>query len=353
MNELNPDPGRSGRLEISELKKQIGKYETLLSQLKNSIKDGIVELNPIINEEGNIIDFTICFFNDAFKAYSENDISGFIGKRLLKTDNIFLKELWFKLLKEAIISNEKIELEKYIPFWKKYLNITLFYNQEENLLSCITKDTTTERENRRKYQRLFHSNNDGIFLCNCKGEFLEGNKVFHQLVGHSHEELKGKVLHTLIPREWIVACKKPENREELNKLPNTYEVEYKRSDNKTLPVNIRISVTNQEENSRSELWGIIRDLSYQNKIKEELNNKEKFIREVNEITRLGVFTHDFILNEHKWSDELFSILKLDKNVFKPSLDQLLKRVHPDDQDIVNTAVKKLKSSKKHSSSITE
>ncbi len=47
MNELNPDPGRSGRLEISELKKQIGKYETLLSQLKNSIKDGIVELNPI------------------------------------------------------------------------------------------------------------------------------------------------------------------------------------------------------------------------------------------------------------------------------------------------------------------
>lgn len=334
------------RLEISELKKQIGKYETLLSQLKNSIKDGIVELNPIINEEGNIIDFTICFFNDAFKAYSENDISGFIGKRLLKTDNIFLKELWFKLLKEAIISNEKIELEKYIPFWKKYLNITLFYNQEENLLSCITKDITTERENRRKYQRLFHSNNDGIFLCNCKGEFLEGNKVFHQLVGHSHEELKGKVLHTLIPREWIVACKKPENREELNKLPNTYEVEYKRSDNKTLPVNIRISVTNQEENSRSELWGIIRDLSYQNKIKEELNNKEKFIREVNEITRLGVFTHDFILNEHKWSDELFSILKLDKNVFKPSLDQLLKRVHPDDQDIVNTAVKKLKSSKK-------
>ena len=121
-----------------------------------------------------------------------------------------------------------------------------------------------------------------------------------------------------------------------------YEIEYVTSRNKIIPISVRLSFTLDEEGQLNGMWGVIRDLTYQYKISSELDNKEKFIEEVKAITKLGVFKHNFDTNDHWWSDELFSILKLDKNIFQPSLDKFLNRVHPDDKATVAKAVESFK-----------
>ncbi len=67
----------------------------------------------------------------------------------------------------------------------------------------------------------------------------------------------------------------------------------------------------------------------------ELKRVNYILDEAQKIAHLGSFQYNFKKNKLTFSDELFKILKLDKNRVKPSFDLALTYVHDDDDDKKN------------------
>ena len=345
MNKLNSPTGNRYEKNISDLEKQISKYENLLDNLRDRIRDGIIELSPVTNNLQEVINFKIEYFNQAFNDYDPDTLPLLLGKNILQEGGIYKSDMWFQYLKETYVSNTPLEVKKYIPLWKKHLKISIFHNEKDGNLTCITKDITEEIENRKKYQELFHSSSDGIFLCSSDGHFIECNQTFEKLVGLYEKKIKNKPLKTILPGNWLTdKALEQQNILELNS--KAFETELAHKNGTSIPISIRLSVTKDIDGKPIYIWGIVRDLTNQYKISSELSNKEKLIHELKDITNLGVFKHNFITDSHWWSDELYALLKLNKNSYTPTLKDFFKKIHPEDYQTVREGLELLKSSNK-------
>jgi PAS domain S-box-containing protein len=67
------------------------------------------------------------------------------------------------------------------------------------------------------------------------------------------------------------------------------------------------------------------------KVEEQLRRSETRLAEAQRLAHMGSYDIDVHTGESKWSDETFRILGLDSSVNKPSVEELLKAVHPEDK----------------------
>ena len=62
--------------------------------------------------------------------------------------------------------------------------------------------------------------------------------------------------------------------------------------------------------------------------------KTMHFEEANKIAKLGIWEHDIINKTLVWSDEIYNLLKINKNEFNLSYDSFFDFIHPDDKDFV-------------------
>lgn len=72
---------------------------------------------------------------------------------------------------------------------------------------------------------------------------------------------------------------------------------------------------------------------YEEKAREshELRHKEKLLSESQKIARMGSWRYDFSSGEVEWSDGVYEIYKLSPDSFKPTLENCLNIIHPEDR----------------------
>ncbi len=70
---------------------------------------------------------------------------------------------------------------------------------------------------------------------------------------------------------------------------------------------------------------------------EKLSASEAELQEANRIAVMGRWEYDIGNEKLYWSDTIYEIFEIDKNVFNPSYDAFLAAIHPDDRDMVNKA----------------
>ena len=71
-----------------------------------------------------------------------------------------------------------------------------------------------------------------------------------------------------------------------------------------------------------------------------LRSSEARLSEAQAAAQLGSWTWDPATGELAWSDELYRIYGLDRASFRPTLDNYLDRVHPEDRDRVSAALRR-------------
>jgi len=88
------------------------------------------------------------------------------------------------------------------------LNITAVKIRDETVLVTVAKDTTEQRnmeralaESEEKYRTLVECARDSIFTIDERGVFLFANKVGAETLGYQPEDLVGKTLWDLFPKE--------------------------------------------------------------------------------------------------------------------------------------------------------
>lgn len=79
------------------------------------------------------------------------------------------------------------------------------------------------------------------------------------------------------------------------------------------------------------------EIAQHKQTEESLRKSEKGLAEAQHIAQIGSWELDLLTDTLYWSDEIFSIFEIDQAQFGASYEALLRIIHPEDRDAVNTA----------------
>ncbi|ACM19262.1 sensor protein, DUF3365, PAS, PAS, PAS, PAS and PAS domain-containing, heme-binding [Geotalea daltonii FRC-32] len=203
----------------------------------------------------------------------------------------------------------------------------------------ITERKTAEeslRQSQEKYRAIFENTGAATIIVEEDGTISMANKEFEQLSGYYREELEGK-------RSWkeFVA---EENREkesakqglpvEVNACPDSYEFRFTGADDSVRDVVVR--------------WGGIPgtgkrvasflDITEQKRIEEALRSSESLLALAQKISHLGSWDWDIESNAFRWSDEMYRIWGVNRELFPVSYEAVFAMVHPEDREGLNRAI---------------
>ena len=83
------------------------------------------------------------------------------------------------------------------------------------------------------------------------------------------------------------------------------------------------------------LYGIIQDITAIRKIQTTLRESEANLKEAQRIAKIGSYHVNLLTNTVEWSDEMYTILGVDKTSHMPTLENFAQFVHPDDEHIIS------------------
>ncbi|MCW8987816.1 MAG: PAS domain S-box protein, partial [Gammaproteobacteria bacterium] len=87
------------------------------------------------------------------------------------------------------------------------------------------------------------------------------------------------------------------------------------------------------------LRGFMFDISKQKNEQEQQRKIELHLAEAQNIAHVGSWELDIVSGELQWSNETFRIFEIDSTLLKPSYENFLNIIHPDDRNRVNQAYK--------------
>ena len=97
------------------------------------------------------------------------------------------------------------------------------------------------------------------------------------------------------------------------------------------------AVTLDAEKRPIRLFGTLQDITERKRADIELLQSRESMARAQQIANMGSFDHDLQTGRITWSDQMYSILGLDKDKVSPSWDTTLQYVHPEDREAFTAA----------------
>lgn len=132
-------------------------------------------------------------------------------------------------------------------------------------------------ESEKKYKGLYESIKDGIVQNDLKGNILDCNRAYLDMLGYDIDEIKKLTYKKLTPRKWH----KLESGIVKNQLlargyTGEYEKEYIRKDGTVFPVSVRAWVIRDGSGRPAGKWSIVRDITERKEAEKKLLEEKKF-----------------------------------------------------------------------------
>lgn len=203
---------------------------------------------------------TAVLFNDIHK----NDLPFFLAKIEESKNNLTPWHCEFR-----IITKNKTK-------WLKGNSVPRKNPDQSIVWNGILTDITARKATELKYQTLFDSANDAIFVANAKtGKIVDANKKAETLVARSRKELIGIHQTDLHPKRQYEKARYSfdQNTSEAFSTTIYKELDIIRSDGTTIPVEINPSVV--EIDDEKYVFGIFRDITLQKQAEQALKESEE------------------------------------------------------------------------------
>jgi PAS domain S-box-containing protein len=187
------------------------------------------------------------------------------------------------------------------------------------------------QEREAKVRRLVDSNIIGIVLGNLKGQILEANEAFLDIVGYSREDLVlGRLRWTeLTPAEWRDADDQALTELRATGTATPREKEYIRKDGSRVAVLIGSTMLDDRED---EGVSFVLDLTERKRTEEALRQSESYLSEAQRLSSTGSWAWVPARGEIRyWSEECFRIVGFDPAKEPPPMETIFQRIHPDDR----------------------
>jgi PAS domain S-box-containing protein len=135
------------------------------------------------------------------------------------------------------------------------------------------------RKSEEKYRTLYESSVDGIISTDMKGQILDVNQAYMDMLGYSKDELRRLTPQQLTPRKWHESeADIVKNQILARGFSDEYEKEYVRKDGTTFPISVRVWLMKNEQGQPAEMWRIVRDITGHKRAEEELRKSEERYR---------------------------------------------------------------------------
>ncbi|WP_179349226.1 PAS domain-containing sensor histidine kinase [Winogradskyella pacifica] len=213
-----------------------------------------------------------------------------------------------------------------------------------------TKEAEIELNNAHmQLKAIFNSGPIAIVSTDNNGIFTHFNSGAEHLLGYSSSEMVGlkapEIYHIdeELDQFRIDIAEKygmdPEGFDPYLELAkrneyDTREWTYKRKDGSTFPVELTLTAIRNEQGEKIGFLGVAFDITEKQVVKNEILRKNQLLNFAEEISLLGNWQWDTVADKVEWSNNLYNIFGLDKEVQTLSFNTYFSFVHPEDKDIV-------------------
>jgi PAS domain S-box-containing protein len=137
------------------------------------------------------------------------------------------------------------------------------------------------RESEQKYRKLYESMRDGFVLLDMHKHIIEFNGFILNMTGYNADEFASmKSIRDIVPEKWFEKVDKIIREQILVEgYSDVFEIEYRRKDNSTFPVEIRLFLSKNEAGENAGMWAIVRDITERKKMEKELTHMNNLLEQ--------------------------------------------------------------------------
>jgi PAS domain S-box-containing protein len=194
----------------------------------------------------------------------------------------------------------------------------------------VKHSASTER-----LRAVFEELDVGMILKDAEGKPLETNPALRRMLGYGEEELRGMV------RSDFTVSEDAERDAELYRQllageRDSFRIEkrYVRKDGGIMWGRLSVSRIEGAEGEPAFAVGVVEDITERKEAEEKLRKSEARLVEAQRIAHLGNWEWEVKTGEVFWSDDTFRIYGYEPKEVEPTVDKLMKLVHPDDRELV-------------------
>jgi len=201
-------------------------------------------------------------------------------------------------------------------------------------------DITERKTAEDKIQRLVDAGILGIFIANVEGKIVYTNQAFLQMLQHNREDIISGRLGwvDLTPAELRERDQRALTEAQATGVFQPYEKEFFRKDGSRVPVLIGGALFQ----SANEGVVFVLDLSEQKRAEEALRSSEAYLAEAQRLSQTGSWAWSPDTDVRYWSEECYRVLGFDPRDGLPRMEELIQRIHPDDQLAFRESAKRAK-----------
>lgn len=174
---------------------------------------------------------------------------------------------------------------------------------------------------------LMEAATESIFLIDLEGKLLSLNKVTAERLGKKKDEIIGKNIYDLLPKE-TATYRRTKTNEVLQSKQTVIFEDFRLGrwiNNHIYPV------IQEDQVTGFAIYGV--DITESKLASEHLLKNEESLRFAQQIAGMGSWEWNLQNGQLFWSDNYYQIIGLKNNEIEPSLDYFLERVHPDDMQL--------------------
>jgi two-component system cell cycle sensor histidine kinase/response regulator CckA len=155
--------------------------------------------------------------------------------------------------------------------------------EEQNRRLQESLESTQQR-----YRELYEGSRDGYALVTMRGNIVESNSAFKEMLGYTDEELRRKTYMDITPRKWHAFEKRfIDTQVRTRGYSDIYEKEYIRKDGTVFPVEMR-TYLRKENGIPAGMWAFVREISARKEAELSLMRSEEKYRLLIEHSNDGI-----------------------------------------------------------------
>lgn len=196
-----------------------------------------------------------------------------------------------------------------------------------------------EEENK-KLASIVSISGDAILYTNLENQVMSWNTGAEKMFGYKKEEIIGKSIEKIIPKEKIKEFNNIVKSIRNNTFIENFETVRISKKGNRVYVNIaKIPVFDEKENLLG-FWSTYRDVSDRKLSLIALEKTTRSLLEAQQIAKIGNWEWDPIEDKVTWSDELYQIFNISPSEIELSYRSYIDLLHPEDQEKASELIKK-------------